>query len=169
MEHLRRVRPFLWLTLGILPLLFFTDGAWAYTVDVVRVTDGDTLEVSGLRRNVRILGIDAPELAQSSGLASRDAIEARIQGKAVRLNTLGRDTYGRWLAQVFLQDGTDVGLEQVRDGWAWVYSSGLRALPKKQRKAYREAESLARKEKRGLWKESPAPTTPWKFRASVKK
>lgn len=154
--------------LGILPLLFFSIGASAYTVEVVRVTDGDTLVVSGLRKNVRILGIDAPELAQASGHAAREAIQA-LEGKTVRLHTLGRDSYGRTLAQVFLNDGTDVGLEQLRAGWAWVYGSGLRALPKKERRAYRAAEASARKEKRGLWKGSPAAIAPWRFRAAATK
>ena len=156
------------LLLGILPLLFFTPGAWAYSVEVLRVTDGDTFEARGLRKNIRILGIDAPELAQTSGTASRDAIQTQLQGKTVRLNTLGRDSYGRWLAQVFLSDGKDVGLEQVRAGWAWVYGSGLLALPKSQRSLYRKAEALARKEKLGLW-EQDLVVAPWKFRASAKK
>jgi micrococcal nuclease len=151
----------------ILPLLFSLSTAWAEGRKVTKIQDGDTFDVRAPKKRVRILGVDAPELKQPFGTQARDALEARLSEKTVTLNTFGHDNYGRVLAQVLLPDGVDLGLKQVRDGWAWVYGSGLRALPKKQRKAYREAQSLARKEQRGLWVQKN-PVAPWKFRKRVR-
>jgi len=51
-----------------------------------------------------------------------------------------------------------INLEMVRDGWAWWYRT---YAPKS--KAIEEAETEARKEKRGLWHDT-GPEPPWEYR-----
>ena len=82
------------------------------TVHVVRVIDGDTIEVKfhGRREDVRLIGIDTPETKkpgvpiQCFGPKSSHFTHDLLAGKRVRLN-LGverRDMYGRLLAYVHL-------------------------------------------------------------------
>ena len=68
--------------------------------------DGDTLRCGDER--YRLLGIDAPELpghcrngracAPGNPLASRTALAALVAEKLVRIEVIGRDRYGRFLA-----------------------------------------------------------------------
>ncbi len=96
--------------------------------EVVRVVDGDTLDLAGGFR-VRVLGIDAPEMAKQGQPAdflaykAREALKAMTLNRTVRLeyDRLRYDRYGRLLAYLFLPDGTMVNAEMVRQGLARVY------------------------------------------------
>jgi endonuclease YncB( thermonuclease family) len=125
---------------------------------VVRVGDGDTLTVedpSGRSYKVRLVGIDAPELAQPFGAESRQALLKQTRGKNVRVRWQEEDRYGRLLGDVYLGE-THLNESQVRSGWAWKY---LRAKSA----ALAAAERTAREKRLGLWaKENPTP--PWEYR-----
>ena len=136
---------------------------------VRRVVDGDTLELQGGER-VRLIGIDTPEVHESEKL-HRDARRSRqdiraikamgersweftkglAEGKAVRLefDVEKRDRYGRFLAYVYLADGTFLNAKIVEGGYA-----SLMTFPPNVKYAnlflrlYREA----RQNRRGLWK-----------------
>ncbi len=71
------------------------------------------------------------------------------------------------LLAVFVCDGVDVNLEQVREGSAWVYTQYLRELPAEDRKLYLEAERQAKSERRGLWRDSE-PEPPWQWRRELR-
>lgn len=103
---------------------------------VVRVVDGDTLVTSGpdaISQRVRVLGIDTPESVRPGTPLECGATQAAASlkslapaGAAVRLRTDPgsgdiRDSYGRLLAFISV-GGSDLGLEQVRRGWARVYA-----------------------------------------------
>jgi micrococcal nuclease len=92
---------------------------------VTRVVDGDTIWVrthAGQKPvKVRFLGIDAPEICQNAGKASRQALAARILGKQVVLSFRYHDDYGRLLARVS-SGGEDMGRWMVAQGHAWAYS-----------------------------------------------
>lgn len=64
---------------------------------VVGVHDGDTLTLLVDRREykVRLAGIDAPELAQPYGRKAKQALSDLVFGEAIRVETAGRDRYGR--------------------------------------------------------------------------
>jgi len=80
---------------------------------VHRVVDGDTLVIANVGR-LRLQGIDAPELPTPAGIAARDALAARIEGRLVwirfarRQQTSGSgpagsvitDRYGRLLGSL---------------------------------------------------------------------
>lgn len=91
---------------------------------VVRVVDGDSVAVQpsagGASVEVRLSGIDAPEICQPWGPESRDALRALVDGREVRVAVVGRDDHGRTLARLTV-DGVDVGERLVRDGHAWSY------------------------------------------------
>jgi len=128
---------------------------------VVRVRDGDSIVVirGGVGIEVRLDGIDCPELAQAFGMKAKSFISGRAFGKSVRLVGKGKDRYGRELAEVILPDGRSLNRELVAAGYAWWYrkystDSTLEAL-----------EQMARKARRGLWAD-PDPVAPWDFRVS---
>jgi endonuclease YncB( thermonuclease family) len=113
------------------------------------VIDGDTLELTGTR--IRLLGIDAPESAQSctrAGLAWACGEEAtatlrEIIGSAqLTCRAQGNDVYGRVLA-VCRTPVFDVGREMVRRGMALTTSDAP--------EDYAAANAIARRMKFGLW------------------
>lgn len=106
----------------------------AEAVEVVRVIDGDTLIVDrdGAEERVRVLGIDAPEVARDGSPGEPCAAEATAlterltDGGEVEVITdpsqSETDRYGRTLAYVEA-DGRDVSAELLREGLAEVYES----------------------------------------------
>ncbi|MFC4213819.1 thermonuclease family protein [Pseudophaeobacter arcticus] len=102
------------------PLLSVPGGAF-------RIVEGDFLALGNLR--IRLMGIEAPEVAQQCNSANGDywecAAEAedRIRdmlGSAERIECFGneRDSYGHYLASC-KADGLDVGARLVAEGLAW--------------------------------------------------
>ena len=115
---------------------------------VSHVTDGDTLWVrpAGNRPpvQVRVQGIDAPEICQPFGTQARDALAARLLHRTVRVATRARDKYQRSVGNVSL-DGQDIGAWLVAGGFAWASSDRGRAG------RYANEEAQARRARRGLW------------------
>jgi endonuclease YncB( thermonuclease family) len=132
-------------------------------VRVVGVHDGDTLTAltdDKRQLKVRLHGIDAPELRQPYGQASKRALSDLVFGKQVTLHTTGTDRYKRTLAQVTVGE-IEVGAQMIVTGHAWHYkqydhTAGLEA-----------AERNARAARRGLWADGDA-VPPWEWRASEK-
>jgi len=138
------------------------------TGTVSRVLDGDTIEISTVCNTVsriRMIGIDAPEIKQTYGIESRDALAALIMGKVVRVETAVNDLYGRSLGLVYIDDA-DVNLYQLMSGNAWYYVQGKRYLTHPARNAYEDAVKQAKAAKNGLWAD-PFPVAPWVIRKSL--
>ena len=126
------------------------------------VVDGDSIwvrpEGGGDRVRLRIDGVDAPEICQSHGPESRDALRALALGQPVRVTVRARDRYGRAIATVVRLAGEiDLGEHMVAEGWAWTDGYGWR--PGK----YWRAEDSARAAGRGLFAER-RPELPADFR-----
>lgn len=135
------------------------------TGHVVRVPDGDTITiVDNAKRKIRVrfLGIDSPEKNQKYGIACGRNLYDKIYGETVTVDYRKQDQYGRVLGTVFLGD-RNINLEQVSEGCAWFYKQYARDVGIALRRAYRNAESEARANRLGLWKDSD-PTPPWEFR-----
>ena len=85
---------------------------------VSHVSDGDTLWVQpdggGAPRKIRLDGIDAPELCQPGGVASRQALEQAALNRRVEVRVRRHDDYGRELARVKV-DHQDLGALLVRE------------------------------------------------------
>jgi len=72
-------------------------------VEVVRVIDGDTLEIDN-GSVVRLLGIDSPEQGDCYYEQSKDALNELVLGENIKLekDIFGTDNFGRLLRYVFL-------------------------------------------------------------------
>lgn len=114
----------------------------ASTATIVRVIDGDSLEVylKGERRTVRLLGIDAPETAPgpkaikdanhdkkamqkliARGRESAAYLRRRLPiGTVVRLeyDRVKEDLYDRLLVYVFMSDGSLLNAHLLNKGYA---------------------------------------------------
>lgn len=98
---------------------------------VIRVVDGDSLQVSNLRAPVRLKGVDAPEIHKSArsgykcdaelqlGLQAKAALQEMVNPphKVVVKRTKDFDEYGRRIA-IVTSDGKDVGQLLVARGLA---------------------------------------------------
>lgn len=127
---------------------------------VSHVSDGDTLWVrpadGGQPRKVRMHGIDAPELCQAHGAEARAALQRQVLGRAVRVQPLRHDDYGRLLARLWAE-GDDVAARMVGAGHAWSYRYRHSPGP------YADEERAARAARRGLFAD-PAAQRPYAFR-----
>lgn len=111
------------------------------------VVDGDSLRIGG--EQVRLIGIDAPELHQTCrdaderqwpcGRAAKARLAAIVSGNDVACTARGRDRYQRMLAVCSVGGIADLGEMLVREGHAVDFGG------------YRSAETEARLARRGLW------------------
>ena len=84
-------------------LLALAAGAKTLHGVVIHVTDGDTIWVrpaGGAPVQVRIQGLDAPEICQAFGQQARDALAARLLHREVLVSTRARDIYQRSVGNV---------------------------------------------------------------------
>lgn len=152
------------------------------TATILRVIDGDTLEVSlnGQKERVRLIGVDTPEVYESEKLhrdaerTSKDVktikeLGARAsaftkslarKGERVKLeyDWQKRDKYGRLLAFVWLFDGRMLNETIICAGYGNAYT----AFPFKQEYIDRflACQRVAVGEGRGLWEKVASPETP---------
>ncbi len=88
------------------------------TLRVVSVHDGDTftgINESNEQVKVRLDAVDAPELGQPYGQASRKALGDKIFGKVVTVTTKKHDRYGRTIGHVLI-DKRAINLELLEEG-----------------------------------------------------
>jgi micrococcal nuclease len=151
-------RRVLWLALWLASALGFSLPAGAastreYQARVTRVHDGDTLWVKpldgGRYRKLRLDGLDAPEICQDGGVASRDALAARVLEQTVTVSERAYDDYGRALVHISLA-GDDVGGWLVSQGHAWSYRWRNSLGP------YEAEENQARERRKGLFSDVQA-------------
>ena len=120
----------------------------------VRVIDGDTLELDGGER-VRLIGVDTPESVdprrpvQYFGKAAAAFTRRLAEGRAVRLayDDDTRDRYGRTLAYVYLEDGSFLNAEIIRQGYGHAYTR----FPFRYQQEFLALEREARENSRGFW------------------
>jgi len=131
----------------------------SFPATVIAVKDGDSLVVSkgDEKIQIRLEGIDCPELSQPFGQEAQQTTSRLAKGKAVMVQATGKDRYGRTLANLVLPNDTSLNQELLRQGRAWWF----RKYSNDQTLAKLEAD--ARKNKRGLWADAN-PTAPWDWR-----
>lgn len=115
---------------------------------VVKVYDGDTITVANrisvdgghsyspqiYRFNVRLYGIDSPELKTKNtiikhlAIQSRDALHDLIYGKIVQLKNVSLEKYGRLLADIYVGD-IHVNQWMVDHKYAVSYDGGAKHIP----------------------------------------
>jgi endonuclease YncB( thermonuclease family) len=112
--------------------------------------DGDSLRIGG--ENIRLIGIDAPELRQTCrdelgrdwacGREAHALLRRIVSRGKVTCALSAKDRYGRTLARCSAGDIADVGEALVREGYAIDFMKG----------GYHAAEAEARAAKRGIWR-----------------
>lgn len=118
---------------------------------VVRVIDGDTIEIAG-GYHVRYIGIDTPEVYPQTdyyGIEAWDKNRELVEGKMVTLerDVSDKDRYGRLLRYVYV-DGIFVNAELVRLGYAVAFSYPPDI---EHQELFLRFEEEAREAERGLW------------------
>ncbi len=133
------------------------------TVKVVRVVDGDTIEIEGGKK-VRYIGIDTPESVHPSKPVECFSSESTkknkelVEGKEVRLekDVSETDRYGRLLRYVYVGD-TFVNNALVSEGYA---QSSSYPPDIKHQSVFIESERQARENNKGLWGDTCLVATP---------
>lgn len=116
----------------------------------MRVIDGDSLRPADNGHDIRLQGIDAPELGQrcrdargrdyQCGRQARRHLKAIIAGREVKCRVMDVDRYQRSISVCHAGD-TDLNRQMVADGWALAYR-----LP-----IYVPAERSAKNARKGIW------------------
>lgn len=80
------------------------------------ITDGDTIKIK--KTQIRLFGIDAPELNHPYGKKAKWALHELCKGQIIRAEITEEDDYGRTVAHCYLPDGRDLSAEMVKQGLA---------------------------------------------------
>jgi endonuclease YncB( thermonuclease family) len=104
-------------------------------------------------------GIDCPETRQDFGTKAKKLTSTLVFSKAVDVEPVTRDRYGRTVAFVRVGD-TLVNEELIRQGLAWVFT---RYCDRPICLEWKRLEAEAREKKRRLWS-MPNAIPPWEFR-----
>lgn len=131
---------------------------------VVGVHDGDTITVldnENTQHKIRLAEIDAPELKQAWGMASKKTLSDFVFKKTVRVSVESTDRYGREVGTVFV-GSENINYAQLKVGSAWAYQKYLHS------KTPIELEKKAKDAKLGLWSLNEA-IPPWEFRKTKDK
>ncbi|MCB0333284.1 MAG: thermonuclease family protein [Bdellovibrionales bacterium] len=154
----------------ILPLLLFTTLSCppqAYceriTAKVIGIVDGDTVSVliQNHPSKIRLWGIDAPERGQPFSAKAKQALSELCYEQFVTLDIQGKDKYGRLIAIIYDDRDLNINVALVRRGLAWWYKHFAPDVSE-----LKQAESIARDRKLGIWSTQAPPTPPWDWRRS---
>lgn len=138
----------------------------SFTAKVIYVYDGDTLAVRDGNYEtqvIRLASVDAPERDQPYGLEATLTLKNLVLNKSVVVSVLEEDKYGRKVARVYYDNNKEVSTTLLRCGAAWHYGYFDRDKPYFE--TNRALETIAKKEKLGLWSEEN-PVAPWAWRAN---
>ena len=151
------------LTVLFLTVATLSSFAATYTGKVVRVLDGDTIEVLVEQKPIRIrlAEIDCPEKNQPYGQAAKKYVLKIAAHEIVTVHSKAKDRYGRTIGEVILPNGDSVNRLLIRDGYAWHYKKYSKD------ESLAELENQARKNKVGLWQDNN-PVPPWSWRRGRK-
>ena len=166
--HIKVAYPLRWIAAFCLLGLVASTHAGTHQIEgrVVGVHDGDSitlLDADNRQHKIRLDGIDAPELGQPFGRASKKHLVDMLAGREAVAECHKIDRYRREVCRV-LVDGADAGLEQIRAGMAWYFRRYANELPPDRRQQYADTEARAKAEQRGLWVDAE-PVAPWDWRA----
>lgn len=133
---------------------------------VVRVVDGDTVDVETPtgRQRIRVLGVDAPEMAHDGRPAQCGAQEARqglarlVEGRTISWEPDPKadatDRYGRQLAYLHTDKTPDVGLALIQAGHVAAWKPKSAPAPSRY-PHYQAATKTAQSSRVGSWATCP--------------
>jgi len=136
---------------------------------VLRVVDGDTIhvQVDGLTKKIRIIGLDTPETVdprttvECYGREASDKAKELLKDESVWLESDSsqgdKDRYGRLLRYVWFDDQRqDFGLTMIEQGFGSEYTYDQ---PYRYQTEYKKAEIRAQQAGLGLWNQFLCPST----------
>lgn len=99
---------------------------WTVPATVLRVVDGDTVHLDldlgwdvGIKKNCRVLGINAPEMNTPEGVAAKAYASMLLNvGDAVVFTSHRLDKYGRPLGEIKYDGGGDFATNMLTAGHA---------------------------------------------------
>ena len=161
---MRKTKAFI---LGLV-LILLPSFSWAWSGEVVGITDGDTITVlnSKTLKDVKIslYGIDCPEGEQPFSKKAKKFTSKLVYGRVVEVKVMDTDRYGRTVALVAVNRQI-LNEELLKAGYAWVYYQYCHKLICH---AWADYQFAAKLDKRGLWRD-PEPVPPWEFRKKKRK
>ena len=141
-------------------LLIFTYNINQAEAQDIRVVDGDTIHLDGVK--IRFSGIDTPELKQNCikdsieipcGIEAREILINKIGNHKISCVSEGKDQFKRTLAECFVNNES-LSSFLVRSGYAFAY--------RKYSKKFIVDEDFAKANKLGMW--AMKFQYPWDFR-----
>ena len=81
-----------------------------------RVIDGDSLYISGVGQQIRLWGVDAPEVDEAGYRAATKTLKRLAHRKVLRVEEVTRDKYGRIVGRCFLDDGSEINRMMIASG-----------------------------------------------------
>ena len=153
------IKSYLYLSVGLLlsTLLFVNLSIAQDYYQCTRVIDGDTIvvKIADKEERVRLIGVDTPETVHPNkpveyfGKEASEFTKRMVEGKRVKLeyDWQRRDKYRRLLAYVYLEDGTFLNAEIIKQGYGFAYIR----FPFKYLDEFRKYEREARESNKGLW------------------
>jgi endonuclease YncB( thermonuclease family) len=131
------------------------------SVKVQRVVDGDTLRLAD-GRNVRLIGLNSPEMgrqgrsAEPFAEAARKRLQALVAASnervSLQLGQQARDHYGRTLAHAYDSRGRNLEAQLLAEGLGYLVAIAPNLALVQCQQA---AERSARQARAGLWQRSP--------------
>ena len=148
------------LLLGTIAYCFASSDEYLGTC--VGVIDGDTVTVADEEQRlhrIRIMGLDAPELAQPYGRAAKAALSELVLHKEVHVVPAGVDKYNRELAQLRQNSvigQLDVAETMISNGHAFSWGG-----------AHYKAQEYAAAHRLGVWSDLRYQERPWLYRRRI--
>jgi endonuclease YncB( thermonuclease family) len=151
---------------GVTPSLAQT---WSGKVENIR--DGDTIDIVGVDKGIRLYGIDAPEKSQTCenaagarylcGAAAAEALSQLVgRNGVVECRHQDWDRYGRSVSECFA-GGKSLNARMVREGWAIQYDQYSDGR-------FDADQADAKSARRGLWAGTFQEPAQWRREAKFK-
>lgn len=156
-------RIFFVLILFVLYMFYFASSAKTFEGSVVDVESGDefTVEHEGKRDVIRLRDVHSPVRGQPYYNEARKFTKDLTNKQIVTVKYHGKPKKEYILADVYLENGTEIKYELVKKGWAWRWKHALN---------YQlfSLQNDARSGKKGLWK-GKKPIPPWEWADAMEK
>lgn len=125
-------------------IFFSEDPVVRERVEISRILDGDTIELTDERR-IRLLNINTPEKGYPYSDLGKDFLS---EFKEVELESVGVDRYNRILGRIYYNE-VYLNLEIVEEGMAHSY-----LVDSSEFRLFEKAELFAKNNEKGIWKKS---------------
>ena len=177
LEYAMRTSYYTRIFFAVLSLMLLAADGMAASADswqVLKILDGDSIVAAKLRHSerragqeeVRLIGIDAPEIGQKPwGVSAKRHLHALLKKHSGRIalefDVQQRDRYGRLLAYIWTADGILINERMVADGYALAYTIAPNV---KYAERIASAQKRARRSSAGLWKSHAFDKAPQEWR-----